>query len=100
MKRGILRTVEGGRLLFWCPGCACAHSIRIGEGEGPRWQVNGNYDRPTFAPSIFVNPPGPYFNPGSPVCHSFVRDGQIQFLGDSTHHLAGQTVPLPEFDAA
>jgi hypothetical protein len=28
-------------------------------------------------------------------CHSFVVDGQIQFLGDCTHKLAGQTVPLP-----
>jgi hypothetical protein len=29
------------------------------------------------------------------VCHSFVVDGRIQFLGDCTHHLAGQTVDLP-----
>lgn len=28
------------------------------------------------------------------VCHSFVRDGQIEFLADCTHGLAGQTVPL------
>ena len=31
------------------------------------------------------------------VCHSFVTDGRIQFLGDCTHSLAGQTVDLPEF---
>ncbi|WP_241754456.1 hypothetical protein [Cupriavidus basilensis] len=31
------------------------------------------------------------------VCHSFVTDGRIQFLGDCTHALAGQTVPLAEF---
>jgi len=30
------------------------------------------------------------------VCHSFVTDGRIQFLGDCTHNLAGQTVDLPE----
>lgn len=35
------------------------------------------------------------------VCHSFVggsggqSPGMIVFLGDSTHELAGQTVPLP-----
>lgn len=29
------------------------------------------------------------------VCHSFVTDGRIQFLGDCTHALAGQTVDLP-----
>jgi hypothetical protein len=27
-------------------------------------------------------------------CHSWVRAGRIQFLKDSTHKLAGQTVPL------
>jgi hypothetical protein len=31
------------------------------------------------------------------VCHSFVTDGRIQFLGDCTHALAGQTVDLPEW---
>lgn len=33
-------------------------------------------------------------------CHSFLRDGQWQFLDDSAHHLAGQTVdmvPLPDW---
>ena len=29
------------------------------------------------------------------VCHSFVRAGQIEFLGDCTHEFAGQTVPMP-----
>lgn len=29
------------------------------------------------------------------VCHAFVRDGQMEFLGDCTHGLAGQTVPIP-----
>lgn len=31
----------------------------------------------------------------TPRCHSFVRDGKIEFLSDSTHKLAGQTVDLP-----
>ncbi len=40
-------------------------------------------------------PPGMDRFPGKDeVCHSFVTDGQIQFLGDCTHKLAGQTVPL------
>ena len=29
-------------------------------------------------------------------CHSYVKDGQIQFLNDCSHVLAGQTVDLPE----
>lgn len=97
---GILRRAEGGRLLFWCPGCDGAHAVNVGDGPGPRWGWNGSEERPTFTPSVFVNPPGPYHHPGLPSCHSFVTDGQIQFLGDCTHALAGQTVPLPEFDAA
>lgn len=32
--------------------------------------------------------------PDSFVCHSFVFDGEIRFLGDCTHALAGKTVPL------
>lgn len=101
MKRGILRTVQGGRLMFWCPGCDGAHMIRVGDGTGPGWSFDGNYERPTFSPSVLVTYNGPDAGvDGAPpaVCHSFVRDGQIQFLNDCTHALAGQTVPLPPFD--
>lgn len=114
-KRGILRTLEGGRLMFRCPGCDGAHQVTIGEGPGPRWGFNGDYDRPTFTPSVLVrwteaDPPVTPENleewRRSPwpqkkvekVCHSFVTDGQIQFLGDCTHALAGQTVPLKPFN--
>lgn len=99
--RGILRTVEGNRLMFWCPGCDGAHMIRVGDGSGPGWGFNGNYERPTFTPSVLVTYNGPDAGiDGAPpaVCHSFVTDGQIQFLGDCTHALAGQTVPLKPFD--
>lgn len=57
MKRGILRVAEGGRLLFWCPGCDEAHMIRVrddGQNVGGAWGFDGNYDRPTFSPSILV----------------------------------------------
>ncbi|MDD0814299.1 DUF6527 family protein [Curvibacter sp. HBC28] len=49
-----LRSLEGGRLAFWCPGCNEAHQIAIGEGPGPRWGYNGNPERPTFTPSVLV----------------------------------------------
>lgn len=91
----VLRSLEGDGLAFWCPGCECMHRVLVGNGSGPRWQYNGNPDKPTFEPSIRVR-----WNEGEErvekVCHSFVRDGQIQFLGDCTHALAGQTVSLPE----
>ena len=106
-----LRSLEGGRLMFWCPGCDGAHQVGVGAGPGPRWGYNGDADRPTFSPSILVRGTQPLtdeerdaimagepFEPRSLVCHSFVRDGRIQFLGDCTHELAGQTVDLPDFE--
>ncbi len=74
---------------FWCAGCEDTHIVPDAGG----WQFNGSEERPTFSPSILLrqrwgNPPK------ESVCHSFVRDGQIQFLGDCTHKLASQTVPL------
>lgn len=106
-----MRRVAGGQLMFWCPGCGSAHAVVV---EGPNaWGFNGDLEHPTFSPSVLVrsghNVPGssgdcwctyeartgekPAFTCG--ICHSFVRDGHIQFLGDCTHALAGQTAPLP-----
>ncbi len=114
-----LRSAAGGALIFWCPGCKGYHAITVGDGPRPRWGYNGNPHAPTFEPSILVR--SGHFADGHKegdtclctfnqthtddpefrcvICHSFVRDGQIQFLGDCTHALAGQTVPLPELPA-
>lgn len=98
-------------VIFRCPGCEDNHQISVGT-----WTFNGDLDRPTFSPSVLVGGVQwdtdlyPYFqsrtdrHPGVPVggrivCHSFVTDGQIRFLGDCTHDLAGQTVDLPEWSA-
>jgi len=106
-----------GGLQFECPGCRETHAVSISGGH-PGWTFNGDFERPTLSPSVLVRT-GHYCNtppvPGDcacdfqerypeedpwewpcAVCHSFVRDGQIQFLGDCTHALAGQTVDLPE----
>lgn len=54
-----LRGIEGGRLMFWCPGCDGAHLIRI-EGQSPGcWGYNRNPDAPTFTPSVLVTYNGP-----------------------------------------
>jgi len=65
----------------------------------PHWDFNGDFERPTFTPS--VNSWWGGFRSGDhdvPLhrCHSFITDGRIQFLGDCTHALANQTVDLPE----
>lgn len=57
-----------------------------------RWSFNGNYERPTFSPSIKVEI-GHYPDP-SDICHSFVTDGKIKYLNDCTHELAEKTIDL------
>lgn len=86
-----------GKLFFGCPGCNMVHGLNVLNGQQPDWTWNGDVDRPTFAPSVLVRYPwGP--DQHQVVCHSFVRDGRIEFLGDCTHALAGQTVDLPPVD--
>lgn len=102
-----------GQYLFYCPGCGSHHGIwTANEGyKHPIWAFNGDVDKPTVSPSILVtyrhpeghtneNPApigysGPYVND---ICHSFIKDGNIQYLNDCTHSLAGQTVELPEIE--
>lgn len=111
----VLRNTAGNRLSFLCPGCDMPHSIQAGDGPGPRWTYNGNAEKPTFRPSVLLTwdqltPAGTTpelwakIKAGEikqtkihHVCHSFVTDGRVQFLGDCTHALAGQTVDLPDF---
>lgn len=78
----------------WCPACDEAHRFSIaGEDgslpDGPCWTWDGNTEAPTFGGSMLV-----YETTVSPRCHSLVANGQWQFLGDCTHALAGQTVPM------
>jgi hypothetical protein len=106
---------ESGRIEFVCPGCGEAHSLNVEGTEHPRWSFNGNFEKPTFSPSILYTS-GHYCSHAKPGdcwcdykekygkespfkcvrCHSFVTDGKIQFLSDSTHELAGQTVEMED----
>lgn len=81
--------VKDGYWVFDCPGCNNLHSIQV-----PPWTFNEDLDKPTVSPSILVHP-----TEVSPLCHSFVKDGMIQFLGDCTHELANQTVEIPEWSS-
>lgn len=89
MKTRMARGTDVRHLLFWCPGCDSPHAPVI-EGASP-WIWNGDRERPTLQPSILVT------DGAGSRCHTFVTDGQIQFLGDCTHALAGQTVPIPDW---
>ena len=67
---------------IYCPGCEAGHLF------DSRWAFNGSMELPTFTPSMLVED-------GGNRCHSYVTNGKIQFLTDSTHKLSGQTVDLP-----
>lgn len=65
----------------------------------PCWTWNGSVDMPTVTPSVksrggrmvgdvYVDV----------VCHSWIANGQIQFLTDCTHQFAGQTHNLLDVD--
>lgn len=86
---GIKIKSDGLYRKFWCPACQIPHKTTIGTGG---WTYNGDAVKPTFHPSILVQWGGI-----AKKCHSFVTDGRIQFLGDCTHELAGQTVELPDY---
>ena len=88
----------GTRLTLWCPGCRSGHTIVVDAPNG--WTWDGDRERPTISPSILAH--GVRRADGTiyrPQCHSFVRAGRWEFLTDSEHDLAGQTVdvqPFPE----
>lgn len=77
------------RFAITCLACGCGHML-------DNWQFNGDLERPTFSPSLLVTG---YLNEQQPngVCHSYITDGKIQYLNDSTHEYAGKTIELPEY---
>lgn len=56
------------------------------------WTWNGSTDAPTLRPSVLTQ--GHNFR-----CHSWINDGQAQFLADCSHELASTTVVLMDVDA-
>jgi len=91
----VLHQPVPGILWHWCPGCQERHPIHVRHPDSNTkvtalWDWDGNVDQPTFNPSVRV-----YNRDGSTQCHYFIRQGNIQFCGDSDHHLAGKTVTLP-----
>lgn len=94
-----------------CPGCRTMgllgkHVLPVrwlppGRAESPNaqgkphWDFDGNLEWPTLAPSVLATIDSPHLHL---VCHSFVRDGRIEYLNDCTHELAGKTIDLPDFE--
>lgn len=106
------RLAKDGLVMFHCPGCKCSHGVSTDPNNpnsltGAKWQWNGSLESPTFSPSILVRGTvpttddehrrimaGEVIEPKLLVCHSYVRNGRIEYLSDCTHEFAGQTIDL------
>ena len=69
--------------LVQCAGADCGHLGHRVLGDGTLWVAGPHTTEPAWGD-----------------CHSFLRAGVWDFLGDCAHHLAGQQVPmvdLPEW---
>lgn len=102
-------------LQFWCPACSEDHLIVYdGPDRSTRpdlyWGFDGNYDSPTFTPSVLVTGyktvndengwTGEWVkdasgNPVPKLCHTYVTAGQINYLGDCQHDRANSVAALP-----
>lgn len=78
---------------WWCVGCDEQHVWALKEQPSdyavPEWEFDGNLESPTVSPSILTDGSNP-----AKRCHVFIKNGQIEYLGDCWHKLAGQTVPM------
>lgn len=106
-------------IVLWCPGCeqpaedgemhGGLHMLPVTGAGRPTWSFDGNLEAPTLSPSILTRyeharrrrvAGGELEDVGLFVCHSYLRAGVWEFLGDCTHELAGQrvpAVPLPDW---
>lgn len=115
LRRSVTKDDKPVGWVHYCPGCRSHHLIWVEQPNsetGARWTFDGNLEAPTFSPSVvcfhYVGADGKFENAydengkrrpdavRKTDCHYFLRAGQLQFCSDSPHHLAGQTVPLPE----
>lgn len=80
---------QGDLYIFWCPGCKRVHPYNVNRKERPCWQFNGDTEKPTFTPSLLVEPNYPKHR-----CHLFLTEGKIHYCGDCFHELAGKVVDM------
>lgn len=93
-------------LVYYCQGCESHHRI-VTKGICA-WAWNGDVEKPVFSPSVLLTTPA-YTDVEKEFtefrikrrCHTFVgcngaQPGEVIFLEDCTHKLAGQVLPLPD----
>jgi hypothetical protein len=99
--------------MYQCPACGHMHGVHSATWPVPKflqepksailqqlkkeflennWKFDGNYEKPTITPSIHIK----NLKDPTKICHGTITDGNIYFHTDSSHHLAGKKVELPE----
>lgn len=93
---------KAGGLAHWCPACESMHAFALDgkNSNGAQWTWDGNVENPSFEPSMLITinaQSHPHHLVGEPteVCHYFLRNGVIEYLGDCTHGLKGQRIVMP-----
>lgn len=105
MTKSMLRDVQYGELryqalMFWCPGCehldeeggrhGGLHMLPVNTDiKAPVWTWDDNLEQPTLSPSILTKT-------DTLVCHSFLKNGIFEFLGDCTHQYVNMKIPIPD----
>lgn len=93
-----LRLSRPGVYKHWCEGCEEAHLIEVDSPHGEvktLGRFNGSIAKPTFFPSNLVTSIVGVND--RRVCSYFVTEGYIEYLKETTHHLSGLTVEIPDF---
>lgn len=85
----------------YCPACRRSHRFIVkNEADADHtWGFNGDFEKPTFSPSLLVECGPIRLGEDGHICHSFLEDGVWQFLGDCTHEMADSRVPMIDFPA-
>ena len=86
--------LDSCNLLFFCPGCKCAHYVRVA-GPGSVWGWNSNLESPSFSADVTFGA-----HTANHRCHFRIEQGAIEFFKDSQHTLSGLKVALPEWSLA
>ena len=81
MDKGKLQILDNG-LAAYCHACKTYHLF------DSRWTHNGDFDKPSFTPSMHVNADQ------HDACHSFLTDGVWNYCADSKHGYAGRSLAL------
>jgi len=79
--------------MFWCPACKCGHGVWTTNTKGANWTFDGNFEAPTFSPSLLIH----HGKDGKEICHVVVSAGVINYCSDCTHEFKGRSVPMEEF---